>query len=165
VYSFLSAGLEVTQGEQRCSFSHCLTPTLDGDQWLAPRPGRFNPGKEPPYPWIWDSGGLTAGLSISDGIRQNKGTRRQKQLEGRTYSLTYTNVQCCRYTALCDLASTWNTKLCGVLQWQGYGVDDRKIMVPSSAHVDKFLFTSASGAYPAFNQYWGHLPRDTATEA
>jgi hypothetical protein len=58
------AGLEVTYGEQRYNFSHCLTPALDGDQWLTPRPGCFNLGKEPPNPWIEDSGSLTAGLSI-----------------------------------------------------------------------------------------------------
>jgi hypothetical protein len=36
--------------EWRCRSMHSLTSALDGGEWLASRPGRFTPGKEPQLP-------------------------------------------------------------------------------------------------------------------
>jgi hypothetical protein len=39
-----------TYGESGGINSPFLTSALDGGEWLASRPGRFTPGKEPPVP-------------------------------------------------------------------------------------------------------------------
>ena len=40
-------GHEGSEGEQRYNSTRSLTSTLDGGEWLRPRPGRFNPEKRP----------------------------------------------------------------------------------------------------------------------
>ena len=42
-------GHEGPEGEQRIA-TLSLTSALDGSWWLAPRPGRFTPGKDIRYP-------------------------------------------------------------------------------------------------------------------
>jgi hypothetical protein len=39
-------------GEWRYSSTHSLTSAVDGDEWLASRPGRFTPRESPRYPFI-----------------------------------------------------------------------------------------------------------------
>jgi hypothetical protein len=54
-----TTGNEGPGGEQNCSSSLSLTSVLDWDRWLTPRPGRFNPDKEPVpivYEAVWATG-------------------------------------------------------------------------------------------------------------
>ena len=48
-----------------------LTSALDGDGWLTPRPGRYNPGKESRYPFYRRLGGHQCRCGQ---IRQNSPT-------------------------------------------------------------------------------------------
>jgi hypothetical protein len=47
---------ESPEGKQRYSSTLSLISALDGDGWLRPRSGRFNPWERGPAPIVWEFG-------------------------------------------------------------------------------------------------------------
>jgi hypothetical protein len=84
-------GHEGPEGEKRYSSTLSLTSALNGGGWSMPRPGRFTPGKETPYPLYRMLGGRhglsgrVRNISPPTGIRSPDLPARSESL----YRLSY----------------------------------------------------------------------------